>query len=281
MLGPMRFTVRHETLYRYSVPVVLAPHVLRLTPRSQHQLQDPVVGGSAGAGRAARGERRVRQSRCAGEVLRSGHRRAANRQSLRAGNVTGAGHRGGLRAIALDPAFPDEVGVYQQGAVVDAAVVAFARAVAAEVGQQPVAFLRIASAEPSTRAPTSRCGRRADAQAAGETLASWQGACRDFTVLFMDSARSLGMSARFCSGYQAAADTPDGRRYLHGWPEVFVPGLGWRGWDPTHGVAAGEGHVALCAAPNQAGTMPVVGGFYFDGSSITSTLDFDLHITTT
>ena len=39
MLGPMRFTVRHETLYRYSVPVVLAPHVLRLTPRAQDQIQ--------------------------------------------------------------------------------------------------------------------------------------------------------------------------------------------------------------------------------------------------
>ena len=153
-------------------------------------------------------------------------------------------------------------------------------AVAAEVGQQPVAFLdhlcRTIHARADKQVRTS-----GDAQAAGETLASWQGACRDFTVLFMESARSLGMPARFCSGYQAAADTPDGRRYLHAWPEVFVPGVGWRGWDPTHGVAAGEGHVALCAAPDQAGTMPVVGGFYFDGSSITSTLDFDLRITTT
>jgi hypothetical protein len=53
------------------------------------------------------------------------------------------------------------------------------------------------------------------------------------------------------------------------------------GWDPTHGVDAGEGHVALSAAPDQAGTMPVVGGFYFAGSSVASTLDFDLRITTT
>ena len=175
----------------------------------------------------------------------------------------------------------DDLAVYRPGdAGVDPAVIAFARAVAAEVGQQPLAFLdhlcRTIHARADKQIRTS-----GDAQAAAETLASWQGACRDFTVLFLAAARSMGMPARFCSGYQSAADTPDGRRYLHAWPEVFVPGAGWRGWDPTHGVAAGEGHVALCAAPDQAETMPVVGGFYFAGSSVTSTLDFDLRITTT
>jgi transglutaminase-like putative cysteine protease len=110
-------------------------------------------------------------------------------------------------------------------------------------------------------------------------LATWRGACRDLTVLFLAVSRSLGLPGRFCSGYQAAADTPDGQRYLHAWPEVFLPGVGWRGWDPTHGVPAGEGHVALCAAPDQAGTMPVVGGYYF-GDSITATLDFEVRITT-
>ncbi len=175
----------------------------------------------------------------------------------------------------------EDLGFYRPGdATIDPAVNAFARAVAAEVGQQPVAFLdqlcRTIHARADKQIRTS-----GDAQAAGETLASWRGACRDFTVLFLAAARSMGMPARFCSGYQSAADTPDGRRYLHAWAEVFVPGTGWRGWDPTHGVAVGEGHVALCAAPDQAETMPVVGGFYFGGSSITSTLDFDLRITTT
>jgi transglutaminase-like putative cysteine protease len=60
---------------------------------------------------------------------------------------------------------------------------------------------------------------------------------------------------------------------------VFLPDVGWRGWDPTHGVPAGEGHVALCAAPDQAATMPVVGGYYF-GNSITATLDFEVSIAT-
>ena len=174
----------------------------------------------------------------------------------------------------------DDLARYRPGdAGVDPTVIAFAKEVAAEVGQQPLAFLdhlcRTMHARADKQVRTS-----GDAQAAADTLASWQGACRDFTVLFLAAARSLGMPARFCSGYQSTADTPDGRRYLHAWPEVFVPGAGWRGWDPPHGVAAGEGHVALCAAPDQVGTMPVAGGFNFAGSSIRSTLDFDLRITT-
>ena len=90
--------------------------------------------------------------------------------------------------------------------------------------------------------------------------------------------RSLGIAARFDSGYQAQADTPDGRRHLHAWPEVFLPGLGWRGFDPTHGIAVTDGHVALCAAPDQADTMPVEGGFY--GEGITATLDYRVEIAT-
>jgi len=118
-----------------------------------------------------------------------------------------------------------------------------------------------------------------DAQSAAETLATRRGACRDLTVLFLAAVRTLGFAGRFCSGYQAAAQTPDGQRYLHAWPEVFLPGIGWRGWDPTHGVVVGEGHVALCAAPEQAATMPVAGGYYF-GDSITATLDFEVRIAT-
>ena len=100
------------------------------------------------------------------------------------------------------------------------------------------------------------------ARPAAATLALGHGACRDVTNLFVAACRSLGAPARFVSGYQAQADTPDGRRHLHAWPEAFVPGVGWRAYDPTHGVTVGDGHVALCAAPAQAATMPVEGGYY-------------------
>jgi transglutaminase-like putative cysteine protease len=276
----MRFTVRHETRYRYSVPVVLAPHVLRLTPRSHHQSQtrslvvqpEPVELHEEDDAHGNRVARVTFSDRATGELRIDSRFELETSAPLLVSEVS--------PGLPWTLPSPDQLGAYRQGAFVDAAVAAFARMVAAEVGQQPIAFLDHLCRTIHARAD-KQVRTAGDAQAAAETLASWQGACRDFTVLFMESARSLGMPARFCSGYQAAAETPDGRRYLHAWPEVFVPGVGWRGWDPTHGVAAGEGHVALCAAPDQAGTMPVVGGFYFDGSSITSTLDFDLRITTT
>ncbi len=89
------------------------------------------------------------------------------------------------------------------------------------------------------------------ARPAAATLALGHGACRDVTNLFLAACRSLGAPARFVSGYQAKADTPDGRRHLHAWPEAFVPGLGWLAYDPTHGVRVSDGHVGLCAAPEQ------------------------------
>ena len=116
------------------------------------------------------------------------------------------------------------------------------------------------------------------ARPAAATLALGHGACRDVTNLFLAACRSLGAPARFVSGYQAKADTPDGRRHLHAWPEAFAPGLGWLAYDPTHGVKVTDGHVSLCAAPDQAATMPVEGGFY--GGAVTSTLDYRVEIET-
>jgi transglutaminase-like putative cysteine protease len=277
----MRFAVRHQTLYRYSGPVVLAPHILRLTPRWEYPIRTRslVVWPEPVDLQEENDSYGNRIARLTFSDLGTSELRVESRFELETSPPR----------MAFEPSEPlpwtglleDDLAVYRAGdAGVDPDVRAFARAVAAEAGQQPLAFLdhlcRTIHARADKQIRTS-----GNAQSAADTLAGWQGACRDFTVLFLAAARSLGMAARFCSGYQASADTPDGRRYLHAWPEVFVPGAGWRGWDPTHGVPAGEGHLALCAAPDQAGTMPVEGGFYFGGSSITSTLDFDLRITTT
>ena len=277
----MRFSVRHETLYQYSVPVVLAPHLLRLTPRSEYQIRARTL-----VVRPEPVERHEEYDAYGNQVTRvtfsnqgTPELRIESRFELETPPPRPAS--AASERLPWTPSAGGELAVYRPGdASVDPAVRAFAWAVAAEVGHQPLAFLdhlcRTIHARADKQIRTS-----GDAQASADTLASWQGACRDFTVLFLEAARSLGMPGRFCSGYQSTADTPDGRRYLHAWPEVFVPGAGWRGWDPTHGVAVGEGHVVLCAAPDQAETMPVVGGFYFAGTSITSTLDFDLRITTT
>ncbi len=145
-----------------------------------------------------------------------------------------------------------------------------------KAGGTPEVFLDRLNRALFTR--TERCVRpEGAAQRPAQTLAAAKGACRDLTVLFMSACRSLGIAARFVSGYQAHAETPDGRRHLHAWAEVFLPGSGWHGFDPMHGLPVTDGHVALCAAPDQAATMPVEGGYY--GNGVTSTLDYKVLVT--
>jgi transglutaminase-like putative cysteine protease len=175
--------------------------------------------------------------------------------------------------LALLP-HPGDVGAY-----VHPEVRAFAERLSAEVGNAPFAFLDHLSGQLFSRMHR-HIRTSGDARAAHETLALGSGACRDLTVLFLAACNALGLSGRFVSGYQAQADSPDGQRHLHAWAEVFLPGLGYRGWDPMHGVRIGDGHVALCAAPTQAATMPIEGGFYFDGPIVNSTLDYNLRIAT-
>jgi transglutaminase-like putative cysteine protease len=153
----------------------------------------------------------------------------------------------------------------------------FAAELAARSGGEALVFLDELNRDLFSR--TERKIRDAGyAQDPEETLTLARGACRDLALLFMTAARSLGLPARFVSGYQAQAETPDGKRYLHAWPEVFLPGAGWRGNDPTHGCAVSEGHVALCSGPDQRSTMPVEGGFFGDGISSTLTFNVDIQI---
>ncbi|WP_228015566.1 transglutaminase family protein [Leptolyngbya ectocarpi] len=93
---------------------------------------------------------------------------------------------------------------------------------------------------------------------AGVVLSGQQGTCRDFTVLFMAACRAVGLAARFVSGYQRG-DTEQTNHDLHAWPEVYIPGGGWRGFDPTLGLAVADDHIALAAAADPAQAATVIG----------------------
>jgi transglutaminase-like putative cysteine protease len=91
-----------------------------------------------------------------------------------------------------------------------------------------------------------------------------QGACRDFAVLFIDACRCVGLAARFVSGYQDAYRSPD-KRDLHAWAEVYLPNAGWRGYDPTRGMAVANHHVAVAAATDPQNAAPVTATYRGDG----------------
>jgi transglutaminase-like putative cysteine protease len=107
------------------------------------------------------------------------------------------------------------------------------------------------------------------------TLQQRQGSCRDLAVLFIDACRAVGIAARFLSGYRRYGRDPS-KRYMHAWPEVFLPGGGWRGYDPTQGGLVSDLHVAVAASHEPAGAAPIQGAFY--GESVPSTMEVRVQI---
>jgi transglutaminase-like putative cysteine protease len=99
-------------------------------------------------------------------------------------------------------------------------------------------------------------------QTAADTLARNVGSCRDFSTLFMQAARSLGLAARFVSGY-LHAPAADGRGGAsHAWAEVYLPGAGWKGFDPTIGEVVGSNHIAVAVARLPDEVSPVTGSYF-------------------
>jgi transglutaminase-like putative cysteine protease len=273
----MRFCVSHETEYRYSVPVALGPHQFRLnplpgrgrilmrrlwvepTPVEQYDETDPFGNVLTRVNFA--GECSILRIRSEFEV------EPFAPEPIRDESFS---------PLPWPPA-DDDLNRYRLQYAADDRVRRFASEICQEVAGWPVAFL-----DHLNRRIHEGIDRRirldGAAQSPAETLDRSSGACRDLAMLFIDTCRCMGLATRFVSGYQGAYDTPDQQRHLHAWAEVFLPRYGWRGWDPMHGARVAEGHIALCAAPDQAGTMPVDGSYSFSGEHITSTLIYTVRI---
>jgi transglutaminase-like putative cysteine protease len=118
----------------------------------------------------------------------------------------------------------------------------------------------------------------------GITWSQQAGSCRDLAVLFIEVCRSVGLAARFVSGYQESSaamivdelSAPPPQQ-LHAWAEVYLPGAGWRGYDPTHGLAVADDHIALVASPLPSQSAPITGSIQA-GQIAQSTMTYQLTI---
>jgi len=100
------------------------------------------------------------------------------------------------------------------------------------------------------------------------TLATRSGTCRDYALLLMEAARSLGLAARFVSGYlyddkliAGEADALVGGGETHAWVQIYLPGAGWVEFDPTNGLIGGKNLIRVAVARDPSQAIPLSGTF--------------------
>jgi transglutaminase-like putative cysteine protease len=280
----MRFEVSHSLTYEYSRPVHLQPHVLRLRPRcdaTQRVLQFRISVTPEPSARAdcidLDGNTAVHlwfekptrhleiRSRFAVETFR------ANPFNF---VIT---HPGAFR-LPLDYPEPEAPWLqpYRRADLVTEAVKRFAWKIADEAGREPLRFLSGLN-DHLYRTTDKVIRHKGNPYPSERTLSERSGSCRDLAVLFMDACRAVGLAARFVSGYEEGDRERDDRD-LHAWAEVYLPGGGWRGFDPSLGLAVAKRHVAVAAGGSYEGAAPIVGAFIGPGTEVTFEPDITMRV---
>jgi transglutaminase-like putative cysteine protease len=116
-------------------------------------------------------------------------------------------------------------------------------------------------AEQINRTLTYRVREEQGVQSAIFTLECGTGSCRDFAFLFMEVVRCMGLASRFVSGYLYAPLMVAEVGSTHAWAEVYLPGAGWKGFDPTLGKIVRSDHIAVAVARLPEAVPPVAGSF--------------------
>jgi transglutaminase-like putative cysteine protease len=276
------FEITHTTRYSYSRPVLLEPHALRLQPRSDaaQSLIDyeiEIEPRPAGLSRCADLDGNV--------ICQAWFEGLTGSLSVTARSRVKTLRHNPFDYILVDPlaktlpmTYPDPLKAllvpYCLGSHASAPVERFAQAVAAQAEWKTVPFLTALS-----RQIHEMCEQivreDGDPQPAEETLIRKQGSCRDLAVFFIDCCRALGVAARFVSGYQEGEPAPK-NRYLHAWAEIYLPGGGWRGYDPTYGLAVADRHIVLAAAVTPSLAAPITGSFR--GTGVTSAMQTEIEL---
>jgi transglutaminase-like putative cysteine protease len=264
-----RYRILHRTYYTFSGDVQLGPHVLRLRPREDHEVRIESATLVITPSATLRWHRDVEDNSVAIATF---------------------------EAPASQLVIESDVIIQQFNAapldfLVDAQAVDYPFAYSAE--DQPVLFpymdgLRRGSTDPVVAWVDSiwrpgepiqtyallqrlcvsihqrvsyRMREEPGVQDAAETLALGTGSCRDSAALFIEAARCLGLAARFVSGYLQAEPSAFNYGATHAWAEVYLPGAGWKGFDPSIGQMAGTQHIPVAVARLPESVPPVAGSY--------------------
>lgn len=269
----MFIRIRHTLSYTYDRPVFFEPMTVRLTPRQdptqrlvEHELRfSPEPTGSTWC---------VEQDGTAARTCWFSDKHAS--LTIETSSVVETLRDNPFDALithepcaALPAAYPAELARVLRPAIedeIDPDVRAWAASIAEASSHGTMDFLTNLTDRIFT---DCRMVTRDDGNpmTPAQTLAEQEGACRDVAMLFIAACRSQGLAARFVSGYSIHGPPEITEQELHAWAEVYLPGAGWRGYDPSLGLATSDGHVALASSPAHELAAPTSGSYRGTGTS--------------
>lgn len=261
----MQIHVRHESEYTYDVPVALGPQTLYLYPRMypyQRLLDYTLVIDPKPAQivRNIDAEGNVQQLAYFNQptdhltVTVDIHLQSDEFNSFDFVLFPFETERVPFRYPGTDR---DLLQAYLEREGVSERIESWARQIAAGAGWQTTAFLM--NLNQFIRQFTYEIREEGAPLPPEQTLTERKGSCRDYTTLFMAACRSLGIAARFVSGYLFG--NPQQEHQLHAWVEVYLPGAGWRGFDPTEGSVVVNRHIFLASTAKPELAAPIRGTF--------------------
>lgn len=273
-----RVRIVHTTEYTYRRPVKLTEHRLMMRPRDSHDLR--LLEATLGIMPPGANTRWAHDAFNNSVCLLAWQNPSTTTTKLRIVSRLDLQHYPVVTELPLDPAaeiypfryagneYPDLSRLIEPHYPdPDRRVEAWARRFLRPEGNTPTWELLIGMTK-AIKAEFTYEGRDAKGTYGPlQTLAEKRGACRDFAVLMMEAARSLGFAARFVSGYlydEALVDSVDpmvGGGATHAWCSIYLPGAGWVEFDPTNGLVAGRNLIRVCTAREPYQATPLSGGY--------------------
>ena len=267
----LRFEILHRTYYNFTATVQLGPHRLRLRPREGHELRVESASVRTTPESSLRWSRDVEDNSVAIATFESSTSQLMIESHVIVQQYNQAPFDFLLADHAVDYPFaytPEDAAVlspYILAAVRSAnEQAALADWVSAlwPTGEPIQSFALLQRLNAHIHQSLSyRVREEAGVQTPAQTLSLGTGSCRDWAFLFMEAARRFGLAARFVSGYLNSPPSSANYGATHAWAEVFLPGAGWKGFDPTTGLVVGTDHIAVAVARLPESVPPVEGSF--------------------
>ena len=270
----MRLTVKHSTLYRYRQPVRFGEHRLMFRPRDSHDMRLVSTALKISPPATVRWLHDV----FGNSIAIATFAEAAVELSLESEIMVDL-FAGEDAEFAIEPYARTVPFAYASAEVPDLgrtierhypdpdhSVHNWARGFLAATGPSETRALLVDMTR-SVKARFAYMTRSNDLQSPADTLARGAGTCRDFALLMMEAVRSLGIAARFVSGYlyDPALDGAEsgmvGAGNTHAWVQAYLPGAGWVEFDPTNGLVGGPNLIRVAVAREPAQAVPVQGSY--------------------